>query len=181
MALIPKRVSSPNRVKFSEDEDARLTSLVGRLGIDDWPRIAAEMRTKNSRQCRERWLHYLSPELNTAPWTHDEEMLIVQKYQELGPKWVVIANYLPHRTDSMVKNRFKRLQRLWHKAKELLSLDYIPMAAAAFVKDPPQVVLAEKQTVDVCEPRVTEPTADESDISLEWPEAWEYLDDIDNF
>jgi hypothetical protein len=78
--------------------------------------IAEFVEGKNERQCRERWFNYLSPFLNTEPWTSDPDALLLQKQTEFGNKWVKIARFFPNRTDAMVKNRFGLLQR---KAKKM--------------------------------------------------------------
>jgi hypothetical protein len=97
-----------------------LRSLVASLGTNDWALIAEQMPGKNVRQCKERWTNYLAPDLNAAPWTHEEDIQLVQKYAEVGAKWVHIASFFPNRTDSMVKNRFNKLQRREHKRCELI-------------------------------------------------------------
>jgi hypothetical protein len=160
----PDLVPFTARAKFSEEEDRRLAWLVSSLGTHDWPRIAGQMRTKNSRQCRERWHNYLCPELNTAPWTRDEEVLLVQKYQELGPKWAAIAKYFPHRTDSMIKNRFNRLRRLARKAMELFGSDCRRLETSKA-----------NQTRDAS---VANPVMDQGDIA---PELCAYFDEMHIF
>jgi hypothetical protein len=56
-------------------------------------------------------MNYLAPNLSTAPWTLADDMLLIAKYRELGSRWVQLASFFPHRTDSMVKNRFNMLRR----------------------------------------------------------------------
>jgi hypothetical protein len=107
------------RAKFSPEEDERLRSLVSSFGTADWLDIAAQMPGKNVRQCKERWTNYLAPTLNASTWTHEEDCLLVQKYAELGSKWVQIAAFFPNRTDSMIKNRFNKLSRREQKRREL--------------------------------------------------------------
>ena len=47
---------------------------------------------------------------STAPWTADEDALIVQLVETHGPKWTLIAEKLAtSRSDSSVRNRFTRL------------------------------------------------------------------------
>jgi hypothetical protein len=79
------------------------------------------MGGKNQRQCRERWINYLCPSLNTSAWTPDEDALLLQKYIEMGTRWVKIAKFFPHRTDAMVKNRFNKIQRREQKRRELFA------------------------------------------------------------
>jgi hypothetical protein len=56
-------------------------------------------------------MYYLSPELNTRPWTPTEDALLIEKYLMIGSRWVTIAKFFPNRTDAMIKNRFLMLQR----------------------------------------------------------------------
>jgi hypothetical protein len=108
------------RSKFSPAEDEQLRTLVDSIGPTDWCEIADRMPGRNARQCKERWTNYLSPTLNTAAWTRDEDFLLIQKYAEFGSRWTQIASFFPNRTDSMLKNRFNRLQRREQKRRELL-------------------------------------------------------------
>jgi hypothetical protein len=117
-ALPPFRVRKPRanptyrpHSKFSPQEDGRLLRLVEEHGANCWRLIAKRMDNRNSRQCRERWLNYLNPALNTQPWTEAEDALLEQKYAQMGPRWVFMMRFFPNRTDAMVKNRFQILQR----------------------------------------------------------------------
>ncbi|KAH0788734.1 Myb-like DNA-binding domain containing protein [Histomonas meleagridis] len=101
--------------KFNEEEDERLKEVVSRLGDYDWNRIAQEMPGRNPRQCKERWTYYLSPSLNTSPWTEEEDKLLLAKQRELGSKWVKISKFFHNRTDAMVKNRYQVLMRKMKK------------------------------------------------------------------
>jgi hypothetical protein len=108
--------------KFTQADDHRLRMLVDEFGVTDWGVISAQMGDRNQRQCRERWINYLAPSLNMAPWTPAEDLLLLQKQREFGCKWVRIAHFFPNRTDAMVKNRFNRLRRNDSKEQELRKL-----------------------------------------------------------
>lgn len=83
----------------------------------DWNEIAQQMKTgRNARQCRERWLNYLSPSVVNGPWTDEEEELLCNKYNEIGPHWKKIAFYFPTRTDINIKSHYHLLER--RKRKE---------------------------------------------------------------
>jgi hypothetical protein len=97
--------------KFTRQDDEQLRDLVEVYGTCEWGSISEQMKGKNARQCRERWFNYLCPQLNTAAWTLEEDLLLLQKYAEIGNKWVKIAKFFKNRTDSIVKNRFNKLQR----------------------------------------------------------------------
>lgn len=89
---------------FTPKEDAQLLSLVAKYGTGQWKMIAAMLPTRTTRQCRERYRHYLDPTLNNDPWTKEEEDLLFEKYAEVGPKWAYISTFFPNRTDVNVKN-----------------------------------------------------------------------------
>jgi hypothetical protein len=97
--------------KFTPQKDLRLLRLVEEHGPNSWRLIAKHMDNRNSRQCRERWLNYLNPALNTQPWTAAEDALLEQKYAQMGPRWVFMMRFFPNRTNGMIKNRFQVLQR----------------------------------------------------------------------
>ncbi|OHS98154.1 Myb-like DNA-binding domain containing protein [Tritrichomonas foetus] len=99
------------KIKFTKDEDERLRSIVTQLGEQDWDTIADHMPGRNQRQCRERWLNYLSPNVNREPWSAEEDALLIEKHNELGSRWVRIAKYFVGRSDTSVKNRWMVLQR----------------------------------------------------------------------
>jgi hypothetical protein len=99
------------RRKFTPSEDAKLRSLVPRHGEINWHTIATYFTSRTPRQLRERWKHYLAPTVNTGPWTFEEDWLLVQKTNELGPVWAYLTQFFDGRSDMALKNRFLGLQR----------------------------------------------------------------------
>jgi hypothetical protein len=97
--------------KFTPEEDEALHHLVQMYGSRSWRLIGKIMPQRNSRQCRERWLNYLSPDLNIGAWTEAEDRLLWEKYEKHGPRWIFIRKFFPKRTDTMLKNRFRILRR----------------------------------------------------------------------
>ena len=110
-ALHPKDKTNHKieRHKFSKPEDERLTDLVYQYGTKKWRTIASLMEDRTPRQCRERWKYYLNPDLKVGNWTEEEDDLIIEKRDELGPKWMKISKFFQNRTDAMIKNRYKYL------------------------------------------------------------------------
>jgi hypothetical protein len=66
------------------------------------------MSNRTARQCRQRYKNYLADDRQPVGWTAEEEHMVIAKYEEIGPKWVQIAKFLPGRSGNDVKNR-------WHK------------------------------------------------------------------
>ena len=97
------------REQFTEKEDELLKELVSKYGADNWKRIASKMENRNSRQCKERWNCYLSPDINKSPWTDEEDRLLIKLYREIGSKWKIISSAFKNRTHISVRNRMKTL------------------------------------------------------------------------
>ena len=108
--MMPVKKAHP-KVKFTAEDDKKLRDLVEQYGTSDWNLISQKMGTRNSRQCRERWENYLSSSVNRSPFTPEEDLLLLQKYQELGAKWVNISKSFNNRTDISVKSRWMVLKR----------------------------------------------------------------------
>lgn len=98
------------KIKFTRDEDERLTNIIEKIGTQDWELIAHEMKNRTPRQCRERWINYISPGLSNGPWTADEDKLLDELYTEFGSRWHKIAEYFPNRSGNCIKNRYKLRQ-----------------------------------------------------------------------
>ena len=97
------------RVKFTQEEDDRLISLVEQYGVRNWKKISSLMRTRTTRQCRERYINYLSPTVTNGPWTNEEDLLLIQKVKEMGTRWAQISHYFTGRSDVNIKNRYSML------------------------------------------------------------------------
>ena len=97
--------------KFTSEEDAQLIELVKTYGTSDWNKIAQKMNGRNTRQCRERWRHYLTPEVANHPFSPEEDALLQLKFDELGSQWKLMTNFFKGRTDIAIKNRWLLLNR----------------------------------------------------------------------
>lgn len=99
-----------NRKLFSKEEDDKLILLHNRYD-DDWKKIAKEMDGRSIRQCKERYCHYLNPDINLSDWTSNEDNLLNEKVQEIGKKWKILEYIFPGRTEISIRNRWNVLQR----------------------------------------------------------------------
>ena len=91
------------------EEDAAVVRLVARFGPKGWSSIASFIEGRVGKQCRERWQNHLDPTVSKAPWGAVEEAELLRLHKVIGNKWVEIANRMPGRTDSSVKNQFHKL------------------------------------------------------------------------
>lgn len=100
------KVSACRRRVFTTEEDRYLTEIVTSKECANWLEIAQKLPGRTARQCRDRWVNYLSPSNSFEPWTREEDELIVQKVNELGTKWAQISKFIPGRSDNTIKNRW---------------------------------------------------------------------------
>ena len=94
------------RKLFSPQEDALLTQIMYKQPFETWSAVAEQLPGRTARQCRDRWVNYLSPSNKNGPWTHEEDQLLAEKYIEHGPQWTTIAKFFDGRSENNVKNRW---------------------------------------------------------------------------
>ncbi|EAY23107.1 Myb-like DNA-binding domain containing protein [Trichomonas vaginalis G3] len=104
-------MSNVRKIKFTPEEDEKLKKLIKQLGTRDWEVISIEMKTRTSRQCRDRWNNYLCPNLSNDPFTEDEDQLLLQLFEKYGPKWKKIGSYFPKRSTNRLRGHLASLQK----------------------------------------------------------------------
>lgn len=102
----PFILNKQSRRNFTIEEDKRLIQLVNQIGEENWDLVSRYMPGRNIRQCKERWGTYLNPRVNKAPWTPEEDELLIRKFKEIGPRWVEMGKYFVGRSDNNIKNRW---------------------------------------------------------------------------
>jgi hypothetical protein len=88
-----QKQSKVKRTRFSIEEDIHLTELVKEYGANDWKIISCLMKTRTSRQCKDRWEGFLSPSIAKRAWSQEENLLLIQKISEIGKRWIFLAKF----------------------------------------------------------------------------------------
>ena len=130
--FFPDKVSQgkkSKRVPWSKSEDELLKELVRKYGEKKWKMIAERIPGRTGKQCRQRWLYNLTPELCKTRWTEQEDILLLSLHNVLGNRWTQIRRNLPGRSENDVKNHFhclmNRIQKKIPSAMHLLHLSQL--------------------------------------------------------
>lgn len=101
-----RRRHTTSRRPFTSEEDAHMIRVIQTLDCLNWDYVATQMPGRSSRQCRERWVNYLSPFIRHDPWDDAEDQKLVEKVNEVGHSWSTIGKFFNGRSESDVKNRW---------------------------------------------------------------------------
>jgi hypothetical protein len=137
---------------FERHEDELLVELVKKYGTDSWNTIASNFTNRTARQCRNRYTLFLAPGLNNGPWTPEEDEILKRQYEVTGPKWALLRQFFPGRTDLNIKNRFVFLTRNCPEIRPLKQR-YAPEHGEANQEAPPRPT--KKRASDGCAVPVT--------------------------
>jgi hypothetical protein len=110
---IPSQIKQERKRKavFTKEEDQIILDFVDKFGSTRWERIENFISTRTSRQCRERFKNFLSPNIVHKEWTSDEDLLLESLVSQNGRKWSNFVQFFPGRTDVLIKNRYSMLMR----------------------------------------------------------------------
>jgi hypothetical protein len=106
-------VVDPALVKgsWTRQEDETILEYVAQYGTKNWAKLADMLPGRIGKQCRERWRNHLDPDNNHAPWTPEEDALLIELHQQYGNQWVKMATIIKGRSDNHIKNRWNSTLR----------------------------------------------------------------------
>lgn len=102
------KILKPGLIKgpWTAEEDLKLSQWVAKEGPQKWSQCSVVIPGRSGKQCRERWLNNLDPEIKRTEWSEEEDGLLFNLYEQFGTAWSRIAKYFKGRTENNVKNRF---------------------------------------------------------------------------
>lgn len=120
------KILRPGMIKgpWTLEEDQSLRQWVMAYGPNKWSLASRVIPGRNGKQCRERWINHLNPEIKKGNWTEEEDEKIYQMYKVYGSAWSKIAKHFDGRSENSIKNRFyATLKKFDHvkKHSEILS------------------------------------------------------------
>jgi len=95
------------RGRWSREEDAAILSTVVECGRK-WRKCAQLMPGRTEHAIRNRFYRLstqVDASLSRGNWSAEEDDIILQSVEELGNRWIVIAQRLPGRTEDAIRNR----------------------------------------------------------------------------
>lgn len=109
---------------WSTEEDNNLKDWVEKNGPSNWTYCSEYIIGRTGKQCRDRWINSLCPNLKKGVWEPEEDYIIFKQYSLQGSKWAHIAKMLPGRTENSIKNRFySTLRRIAADSKKIDNSD----------------------------------------------------------
>jgi Myb-like DNA-binding domain len=103
---------------YFQQEDDIVVSIASNVGSSkpNWCKIARFVNDQShagrtGKQCRERYLNHLRPNIKKGGWTKEEETMIRYYHKMFGKKWSAMAQIMKNRTDNDIKNKFYSMNR----------------------------------------------------------------------
>lgn len=97
---------SAKKGNWTSQEDELLFSWVERHGPTKWTECSKEIKGRCGKQCRERWVNILNPDVKKGNWSDFEQDTIFNSLSTYNTSWSAMSHVLPGRTENSIKNYF---------------------------------------------------------------------------
>jgi myb proto-oncogene protein len=98
---------------WTKEEDALIIQLKQQekeTGVElQWRQVSELVANRSTKQCRERWRHFLDPDVKRGKWSAEEDAELYRAHAQLGNKWTEIATRLPGRTQLHIRDRWRTI------------------------------------------------------------------------
>jgi len=94
---------------WSKMEDELLTLLIEKHG-KKWSKVQEEIPNRTAKQCRERYVEHLNPNIIKGFWREEEDNFISTYVTYCGKTWSKLQTIMSHRSYNDIKNRWHVLQ-----------------------------------------------------------------------
>lgn len=134
---VPGKAASKEASKspkfWSEEEDKKLLHAIAVSANPlEWTKIAEQVQQRTAKQCRERYLNHLNPNIRLGDWSPLEDTTIFMLKQSEGKSWRRFTKIpvLEGRSDNSIKNRYNHLERRFNRVMKNVETT-APMEALA--------------------------------------------------
>jgi hypothetical protein len=97
---------SAKKGNWLAEEDKLLLGWVSENGATKWTECSKLIRGRCGKQCRERWVNILNPDVKKGNWSDHEQDVIFQNLSTYMTSWSSMSKILPGRTENSIKNYF---------------------------------------------------------------------------
>jgi hypothetical protein len=97
---------SAKKGNWSPEEDKILLDWVDTYGHTKWTECSKLIKGRCGKQCRERWVNILNPEVKKGNWSVEEQEKIFKNLNVHYTSWSSLSKILPGRTENSIKNYF---------------------------------------------------------------------------
>lgn len=87
------------------EDDEKLSKQAKDLNYD-WRKVSLSFPNRSPAEVEQRWRQRIDPSTKKTSWSKEEDRVLQEMHKKFGGKWKLIANYLPGRLPSSIKNRF---------------------------------------------------------------------------
>lgn len=88
------------------------------------------MGTRTGKQCRERDINHLDPDIKRSAWTKQEDDVIRSVFSSVGTRWSQYTEHLPVRSDNAIKNRYHVISRYGMSPRSEVGIPHLAPARA---------------------------------------------------